>query len=93
MSDQTTFDAARTWRTYTLTAHVTMHANADLSDPFTRFAVFRALADRLSAAPRQPGSAGRAAARSHRCRRTRTMRPRTDRPGRTDIGTTRVLDH
>ncbi len=28
-----------------------MHADADLSDPFTRFAVFRAVADRLSAAP------------------------------------------
>jgi hypothetical protein len=51
MSHQTTFEAARARRTYTLTAHVTVHADADLSDPFTRFAVFRVLADRLSAAP------------------------------------------
>jgi hypothetical protein len=51
MSHQTTFDAARARRTYTPTAHVTVHADADLNDPFTRFAVFRALADRLTAAP------------------------------------------
>jgi hypothetical protein len=51
MSDQTTFDAARARRTYTLTEHVTVRVDADLSDAFTCFAVFRALADRLSAAP------------------------------------------
>jgi hypothetical protein len=51
MSDHTTAEPVRARRTYTLTAHVTVHADADLSDPFTRFAVLRAMADRLSAAP------------------------------------------
>jgi hypothetical protein len=38
-------------RTYTLTAHIMVSCEADLRDPFTRFAVFRALAEQLQAAP------------------------------------------
>jgi len=38
-------------RTYTLTAHLVVSCGADPRDPFTRFAVFRALAEPLQAAP------------------------------------------
>ena len=38
-------------RTYTVTAHIAVSCDTDLRDPFTRFAVFRALADQLTAAP------------------------------------------
>ena len=38
-------------RTYTLTAHLVVNCAADLRDPFTRFAVFRAVAEALQAAP------------------------------------------
>jgi hypothetical protein len=38
-------------RTYTLTAHLVVNCEADLRDPFTRFAVFRAVAEALEAAP------------------------------------------
>jgi len=42
-------DPARSRRTYTVTARITVHA--DLADPFARVAVFRALVDQLTAAP------------------------------------------
>jgi hypothetical protein len=51
MSDHTTAEPARSQRTYTLTAHITVQSDADLRDPFTRVAVFRALVEQLTAAP------------------------------------------
>jgi hypothetical protein len=51
MTDHTTIEPARSRRTYTLTAHVTVHADADLSDPFTRAAAFHALVEQLRATP------------------------------------------
>ncbi|GAA0908116.1 hypothetical protein Vau01_095760 [Virgisporangium aurantiacum] len=44
-------DAERTRHMYTVTAQIAVDAEADLADPFARFAVFRALADKLTAAP------------------------------------------
>ncbi len=41
----------RSRRTYTVTAQVAVDAEADLTDPFARFAVLLALADQLTAAP------------------------------------------
>ena len=40
----------RSRRTYAVTARVTVHADADQTDPFTRVAVFRALVDQLTTA-------------------------------------------
>ena len=37
--------------TYTVTARITVHADADQTDPFTRIPVLRALVDQLTAAP------------------------------------------
>jgi hypothetical protein len=44
-------ERARFPRTYTVTAQIAVDAEADLADPFARCAVFRALADQLTAAP------------------------------------------
>ncbi len=44
-------EAAASRRTYTVTAQVVVHSDADLGDPFTRVAVFRAMVDYLKAAP------------------------------------------
>ncbi|MEU7874271.1 hypothetical protein [Dactylosporangium sp. NPDC049140] len=41
----------RSQRTYMITAQVTVDAAADLTDPVARFAVLRALAAQLTAAP------------------------------------------
>ena len=49
-TDDTSAEPARTRRSYTLTAQVTVHADANLADPFIRFAVFRALAEHLTTA-------------------------------------------
>ena len=45
--------AARSRRGFTVTAHVTVDADADLSDPFVRVAYFRALVGQLTAEPWQ----------------------------------------
>ena len=44
-------ERARPMHTYAVTAQIAVDAEADLADPFARFAVFRALADQLTAAP------------------------------------------
>lgn len=44
---------ARSQRAYTVTAHITVHADADLGDPFKRVAFFRALVDQLTSTPLQ----------------------------------------
>lgn len=49
--DPTPSVPARSRRTYTVTAQVAVDAEADLTDPFARFAVLRALAEHLTAAP------------------------------------------
>ncbi len=51
MSDHTTAEPAPSRRSFTVTAHIVMQADADLADPFTRVAVFHALVDQLTAAP------------------------------------------
>jgi hypothetical protein len=51
MTDPTSPAATRSRRGYTLTAHITVDADADLRDPFIRAAVFTALARQLRATP------------------------------------------
>ncbi len=51
MTDLTTRGTPRSRRGYTLTAHITVDADADLRDPITRAVVFAALVDQLRAAP------------------------------------------
>ena len=51
MTHPTTRGTPRSRRGYTLTAHITVDADADLRDPITRAVVFAALVDRLRAAP------------------------------------------
>lgn len=46
-----TADPAPGTRGFTLSMQVTVHCEADLRDPFIRFAVFRALVDQLTTAP------------------------------------------
>jgi len=48
MTDDTTGEPGRSSRTYTMTTQITVHADADLRDPFARFAVLRALAEQLT---------------------------------------------
>jgi hypothetical protein len=49
----TSANAARSRRGFTVTAHVTVDADADLSDPFVRVAYFHALVAQLTAEPWQ----------------------------------------
>jgi hypothetical protein len=51
MSEHTIAAPPVSQRTYTVTAHIVVSCEADLRDPFIRFAMFRALADRMKAAP------------------------------------------
>jgi hypothetical protein len=51
MTDPTPRVSARSRRGYTLTAHITVDADADLRDPITRAAVFTALVEQLRATP------------------------------------------
>jgi hypothetical protein len=46
-----TADPAPAARGFTLTVQVTVRSDADLRDPFIRFAVFRALVDQLTTTP------------------------------------------
>jgi hypothetical protein len=51
MTDPTSPAAAQSRRGYTLTAHITVDADADLRDPFTRAAMFTAVVEQLRATP------------------------------------------
>ena len=51
--DSATTAAGRSRRAFTVTAHVTIDADADLNDPFVRVAYFRALVTQLTAEPSQ----------------------------------------
>ncbi|HLL66443.1 MAG TPA: hypothetical protein VK453_11940, partial [Micromonosporaceae bacterium] len=53
VSDHSTAEPARSQRSYTVTAQVTVRADADLGDPFARVAVFRALVHQLTTAEHQ----------------------------------------
>jgi hypothetical protein len=51
MTGPTVGESAGSRRTYTVTAALVVHSDADLGDPFTRVAVFRAMVDHLKTAP------------------------------------------